>query len=168
MAQSNTILIAWDSSIWISWLVNESRPNHESDGVVECVQLTKEGKVIIVSSTVLYAEVSELRMSTESQLKYTQFLRRRNVKMVGINPRIGAISLELKTFYRQLSKRDGLKELTENDAHHMATAIYMQAEAFYTFDNGGKNSRSLLSLNGNVAGHNLVVCKPPITQYRLL
>ena len=63
--------------------------------------------------------------------------------------------------------RNVYPKLSTPDAVHLATGIHYEADQFHTFDDGGKDGMSLLGLNGNVAGYPLVVCKPPMTQYRL-
>jgi hypothetical protein len=44
-------------------------------------------------------------------------------------------------------------------AQHLATAIAVHVDEFHTFDED-----DLITKSGNVAGHNLVICKPKGTQ----
>ena len=50
------------------------------------------------------------------------------------------------------------------DSIHLASAILYEAEVFYTFDGEGKKKRptraKLLSLSGDVAGHDLTIRRP--------
>jgi len=66
---------------------------------------------------------------------------------------------ELRDFYQN---KGNVKPLSLPDAIHLATAIIYNVEAFYTFDEKG-NAKfcGLIPLSGNVAGHNLQICKPP-------
>jgi hypothetical protein len=89
------------------------------------------------------------------------------VQLLDNDLRVSALAREIREYYEAQSKIDGLPRLTTPDAIHVATAIHYKADAFWTFDDGGYGGRSLLSLNGNVAGHPLVVCKPVATQLRL-
>jgi predicted nucleic acid-binding protein len=165
MPYSKTIY--WDASIWIAWLCDEQRPNQEMAGVEECVLQVDRGEILLITSAVMYTEVNHLGLPQDAADKLGGLTTKRNVSILPLDPRVGALSIELRKFYRDLSRRDGKPELTEHDADHLATAIHYRADAFYTFDDGKKGGRGLLSLDGNVAGHRLVVCKPPITQYKL-
>jgi hypothetical protein len=62
------------------------------------------------------------------------------------------LAQEIRVFYRQRNKK-----LSVPDTTHLATAIHYRVDALYTFDED-----DLLPLNGNVAGHDLVICKPPL------
>lgn len=146
---------------------NEQRPNHEMDGVFECANLIMRGEYLLMTSSVFYTEVSQANLSDQAQRTLDLFLTRRNVLVQPIDARVGSQSVFIKKFYRELDKKDGDGEVSENDATHLATAVHYRVDAFYTFDNGEKGARSLLSLNGNVAGYPMVVCKPPVTQLRL-
>jgi predicted nucleic acid-binding protein len=161
-------VIYWDACVWIAWLWNEARPNNEMDGVLESSQEIMRGEALLLASDVLNAEVQQTTLSEEAQRRFYRISDRRNVQFQRIDPRVGALSMEIKKHYRDLNKQDRKGEVTESDATHLATAIHFKADAFYTFDDGQKGrSRSLLSLDGNVAGYNLKVCKPPITQHRI-
>jgi integrase len=52
-------------------------------------------------------------------------------------------------------------------AKHLASAIHFEVDEFHTFDEGKKGGRSLLSLDGDVAGHRLRICKPPVGQMQI-
>jgi len=165
MPYSKTIY--WDSCIWIAWLWNELRDNHEMDGIFECAGYINRSEYLLIVSSIFNTEVAQTGLSEDAQRALETFLTRRNVQMMEIDVRVGALSIDIKKYYRDLHKKDGKGELTDNDATHLATAIHYRVDAFYTFDDGGKGDRSLLSLNGDVAGNPLVVCKPPVTQLRL-
>lgn len=49
--------------------------------------------------------------------------------------------------------------------HDSPATIELEARV-YTFDAGKKKWRGLIELNGNVAGHPLVICMPPLAPYK--
>jgi predicted nucleic acid-binding protein len=160
-------LVYWDSCIWIAWLKDERRALGEMDGIAECVDQVEAGKMTIVSSVIVRTEVFESELSAEVRERYASILKRRNVQLVDNDLRVSSLAGEIRQFYEDLSAKDGLPSVTTPDAIHLATAIHYGVDAFYTFDDGRHGGRSLLSLNGDVAGHPLVVCKPQATQYRM-
>jgi predicted nucleic acid-binding protein len=163
-----TKLVYWDSCIFIAWLKDENRPNGEMAGVYECVQHVEARRARLITSVMTRTEVFEAELSVETRERYAQLLKRRNVQMLDQDLRVSNLAREVREYYRQRGLEDGLPGLTAADAVHLATAIHYKADAFYTFDDGKKGGRSLLSLNGNVAGHPLLICKPEFTQYRLI
>jgi len=157
-------IIYWDSCIFLAWLKDEKRPNHEMDGIYECVREVEIGKTRLITSVITKIEVYEADLSTEVRQKYDALLRRRSVQLLDQDLRISDLGRQIREFYHQQSRIDGLPELTTPDATHLATAIHYKADGFWTFDNGRHGGRSLLSLNGNVAGYPLTICKPRATQ----
>jgi predicted nucleic acid-binding protein len=158
-------LIYWDSCIFIAWLNNEQRPGNEMQGVSICLEAIQADEIIMMTSAMMKAEVLPGKIPPDVRSTFERFLCRRNVVLVDVDLRIGELSGELRDFYVKQAKVDGEAPVEAADAVHLATAIHYGADAFYTFDEGGegaRRSRSLLSLNGNVGGHQLVVCKPPV------
>jgi predicted nucleic acid-binding protein len=160
-------LVYWDSSVFIAWLKDEQRPAGEMDGVAESVEAVESGSVLLVTSVLTRTEVFEADLPAEVRDLYSALLKRRNVQLADVDLRITTLSRKLREFYRRQSAQDGKAGLTTPDAIHLATAIHLKVDEFYTFDDGKKGGRSLLSLDGNVAGHPLAIMKPPVTQYRL-
>jgi hypothetical protein len=122
-----------------------------------------------MTGDIMRLEVLKDRIPPDKLPIFEAFCRRRNVRIVNCltDPRIASLLAEIKTFYRKLSAKDRKPELSDLDATHLATAIHFKATAFYTFDAGKKQkSRGLLPLNGNVAGHPLVIRKPPLAPYK--
>jgi len=160
-------IIYWDSCIFIAWLKDEKRPGNEMDGVYECVEETERNRTFIITSVLTKTEVLEADLILEAKDKYQRLLSRRNVQLIDNDLRVSNLAGEIREYYKNIKKHDGLPGLTTPDAVHLATAIHYRAHFFWTFDNGGYGSRSLLSLSGNVAGYPLVICKPAATQLRL-
>ena len=154
----------WDSSVWLAWLRDEKRPGTDMEGVADCLERVRANEVLIMTGDIMRLEVIKDRIPPDKMPTFEAFRRRRNVRIVNCltDPRIASLLADIKSFYRKLSAKDGKPELTEFDATHLATAIHYKATAFHTFDKGGKGGRGLLGLSGNVAGHPLVICKPPL------
>ena len=79
------------------------------------------------------------------------------------------LASEIRAFHRKSTAKSALKNIRVPDAIHLASAIHYEATEFHTFD-GKKpdgNVGKLLTLNGNVAGHNLKICAPQAEQLRL-
>ena len=160
-------VVYWDSCIFIAWLKNERRPNGEMDVIAECVEQIEAGEVKLITSVIARTEVFETDLSEDIKEKYAKLLNRRNVVLLDQDLRVSELARQIREHYRDQSKQDGLAGLTSPDAIHLATAIHFKADAFYTFDQGKNGGRSLLSLDGNVAGHALHICKPFANQLRL-
>lgn len=112
-------------------------------------------------------EVYESGLSPDVKDRYSSFLKRRTVHLVDQDLRISDLGREIREYYHRQRAIDGLPELTIPDATHLATAIHYGVDEFWTFDDGRHGGRGLLSLNGNVAGHQLTICKPVATQLLL-
>ena len=138
------------------------------DGVIECVEAVQRNEILLITSVLTRTEVYEADLTNEVREMYSNLLKRRNVQLIDNDLRVSDLARQIREYYRELSRRDGQPGLTTPDAVHLATAIHYKADAFYTFDEGSKGSRSMLSLNGSVAGHSLKICKPEVSQYRLL
>lgn len=157
-------LIYWDSCILIAVINNEKRPNNEMDGVYDCIDKIEKGQIrMMVLRNLLFGEV-ELR-TLEAAQKLRTIMQHSGIDLPSKDIRIERLARELCDYYDS----HGPKSLGEKDALHLATAIHYRVNAFYTFDSGEKgNTISLLSISRNVAGiYPLIICKPPVTQWRL-
>jgi len=160
--------IYWDSSIFLAWLKDENRPDNEMDGVYACVQDVEESKFLLVTSNeTLNLEVLEAKMTKPARAKLYALFERRNVQLLPYDLRVQALAKEIREYYALEQVKTGQKMVTSEDAKHLASAIHYRVDALYTFDSGKKGGRSLLALNGSVAGHPLTICKPPVGQMRL-
>lgn len=159
-------VVYWDSCIFIAWIAGEGRP--EMEGVRESVRRIKKNFATMVTSVITETEVLDGNMSPEAQSEYGRLMRRANVELIDLDPPIRRLAKSIREFY-QREKRDGRQRgiVTAADAIHLATAINRNVDALYTFDKGGKDKVSLLALSGNVAGHPLLICVPPVQQLTL-
>jgi predicted nucleic acid-binding protein len=155
--QSNIELIYWDVCIYIAWLMDEKRPNHEMDGVYESARKIKEGQQKLVCSPIVPAELYKIKMGQQVIATFDRFLKRRGVQYVDYDHRAGSLTSEITEFYS--IKGENMDTI---DAQHLAISILYKVDAFYTFDKGKRSGMDLLSLSGNVAGHNLKICKPTL------
>lgn len=121
------------------------------DGVIEIAEKINRNEAILITSHVLDVELLPCNLPANAISLIERFFKRRNIHKKPMDGRISLLAQEIRNNCR----------LVTPDSIHLATAIYYQANQFHTFDN------RLLSLNGNVAGYPLVICKPPITQYKL-
>ena len=166
---SNRPIYYWDTSIFVAWLQNENRPNSEMSGVAETAEKIHANQAILITSDQLRVELLPATFTPAAREKFDRFFQRRNAQMKRIDTRITTLAQTIRNYYQEQrqSGQDHRRTVGSADAIHLATAIQYEATQFHTFDDGGKDGRSLLELNGNVAGYPLVICKPPFTQYRM-
>lgn len=128
------------------------------DGVIEIAEKINRNEAILITSHMLDVELLPCNLPSNAISLIDRFFKRKNIQKKPFDGRISPLAQQIRNKHPKLSSSDSI---------HLATAIYYQADQFHTFDNGGKGGLSLISLNGNVAGYPLVICKPPITQYKL-
>lgn len=145
-------LIYWDTSVLLAWIKNESRPNREMDGVNDVADGIQKNHFILLTSVLTDTEVLQSTLSDEAKTKLRDLFKRRNCQMVNADHRITRLSSEIRDYYQHQQQ----KKISTPDAIHLATAIHYAVKEFHTFD------EPLIPLSGNVAGHNLTICKPPI------
>jgi predicted nucleic acid-binding protein len=162
-----TSTIYWDSCIFIAWIKDEKRPAGEMDGVYECVDRVQAGTIRLITSVFTRTEVFESDLPAHVRSQYAALLNRRNVCQLDQDLRVAELAREIREHYQAENAKDRKGTIATADAVHLATAIHYKADALYTFDQGKRGGRGLLSLNGDVAGHAIRVCKPEVTQFRL-
>ncbi len=147
-------VICWDSCVYISWLTNEkTRAPIEMAAIYECAKKIERGQIILLASIVIHTEV---KLKTEdAKNKFQRLLKRSNVDVKDVDIRVSSLAGMISDYYIDLNKSGKGEKLKSFDSIHLATAIHYRADAFYTFDD------RLLKLNGNIAGHNLILTRPP-------
>jgi predicted nucleic acid-binding protein len=157
-------IIYWDSCVFLSWIKDEKRPNDEMDGVNEVAQNVFKDHVILLTSDITIGEILDSTLDDVAKQKLKDIFKRRNCRSVAADRRVNSLASEIRDYYQQQKTTDYLPTLTLPDAIHLATAIIYSASEFHTFDaNDERNRRrAILPLNGNVAGHPLKICKPPL------
>lgn len=147
-------IIYWDSCVYISWITNDRTKNqNEMAAVYESAKKIERGQIILLGSSVIEQEV---RLRTKDGIeKFKQLLKRRNVDIKDADRRVTSLAGYISDYHIDLNRKGKGPRLRPLDAIHLATAIHYKADAFYTYDD------HLFPLSGNVAGHNLIICKPP-------
>lgn len=146
----------WDSPIFISWLQDEKRKPGEMEGVYELAEKFEKKEIILVTSVTTFTEVLETRITAEAAKIFENFFKRRNAILMNIDARIATLARSIRGYYDQRGKK-----LSTPDSQHLASAIHYRVDEMHTFDED-----DLLPLNGNVADHRLIICKPHTPQLR--
>ncbi|TAL45148.1 MAG: type II toxin-antitoxin system VapC family toxin [Methylovulum sp.] len=149
-------LYYWDSPIFISWLQDEKRKPGEMEGVFELATKFEKKEIVLITSVVTLTEVLETRISPQAAKIFERFFKRRRAVLINLDPRIASLAGSIRAYYLQKGK-----QLSTPDSQHLATAIQHKVDELHTFDED-----DLLPLNGNVANHPLVICKPHAPQLR--
>ncbi|MDQ3562992.1 MAG: PIN domain-containing protein [Pseudomonadota bacterium] len=159
--RSGKPLLYWDTSVLLAWIKDE--PN-EMEGVNDIAHGIHKNHYILLTSAITLTEVLESTLTDEARIKFNDLFKRKNCQMVAADLRITQLASQIRDYYQRQKSVDGLPSLSTPDAIHLATAIHYAVKEFHTFDekDDPKKRRALIPLSGNVAGHPLVICKPPI------
>lgn len=145
-------VIYLDSSVIIAWLKAEIRSPEEMAGLEDCFEKIMSGEIKVITSVITMEEILKGKMSPEAVDCFENILsKRRNFEYVDLDNRIAKLGQEIRNYYVLIHRT-----IETPDATHLATAIHYKVNALYTFDKD-----DLLPLNGNVAGHYLIICIPP-------
>ena len=157
-------IIYWDTCVFLALIKDEKRPNNEMDGVNDVANKLYKDHITLLTSDITEGEILASMLSDEAKQKLKDMFKRRNCRSVSADKKVNRLASEIRDYYQQQKAIDGLPTLLLPDAIHLATAILYSADELHTFDgNDDRNRRrALLPLNGNVAGHTLKICKPPI------
>lgn len=156
-------IIYWDSCIFYALLKNERHTIGQLEGIKEQIKLIEKNKMILVTSAITQVEVLEAKLPDETRNNFPKLFKRRNVKEVAADPRVLKLATEIRNHYIENPNPKIGFTVSVPDSIHLATAI-LYADVFYTLDENDKNNKKelgLLALDGDVAGHNLSICKPP-------
>jgi len=150
----------WDSCIFIAYLNDEIRDDPlDMLGIDELATLFDMGQIDLVTSTITITEVLRTSIKPEDYQRFRLLFSRKNCHLVDVTRKIAEISHEIRNFYYQ----PPAATLTVPDCIHLATAIWFQCGAFYTFNGEGKRP-GLLSLNNPIANlYDLQIQKPTPT-----
>ncbi len=156
--RDNKPVYYWDTCIFIAWIKNEQLPNAEMNGVFEIADKIQSNRAILITSQLLTVELLPCKMPPHAMDLIERFFKRKNAQKKAVDGRVTQLAQKIRNEHPKVSP---------NDAIHLATAIHYEVDQFHTFDDGGKDGSSILSLNGRIGDPPLVICKPPFTQYRL-
>jgi predicted nucleic acid-binding protein len=152
-------IIYLDTSVITAWIKNENRKNNEMDGVEFCFDRIINGNIKVVTSALTIPEILAGKFPAGKVDDFERtILKRRNFETISVDIKIARLAQQIRDYYSQRNKN-----IKTADATHLATAIYYEVNALYTFDGD-----DLLPLSGNVAGYNLLICKPPLPKQKRL
>jgi predicted nucleic acid-binding protein len=142
--------IYWDSCAYISCI--EQTEGREV--LLDILKLAQDGKIVLVASTLVIAEVVKLNSSSESAkmqaAKIRDFFENDYIKVRYLDRSTAEKAAEF-------SREFGIKP---PDAVHIATAIAAKCECFHTYD-GEKGCRTkLLAFDGKIGDPALSIKRP--------
>jgi predicted nucleic acid-binding protein len=159
--------IYWDANVFLAWLKNEQQWGAAiMGGIEDTVRKVHNNEAVLFTSTMTQTEIFESRLNHAAKEKWEGVFKRKNVKMISVDQRIGALGSHIRDYYNRKKM-----QIASPDAIHLATAIIYKADEFHTLDGAGKKQRStdLLKLGTKIAGrYNLLICKPEGPQLGLL
>jgi predicted nucleic acid-binding protein len=150
----------WDTCLFLAWIKDEQRKSGEMDGVREVIARHKKRELKIITSTLTTVEALQSKLPVGLERLFGDLMKR--VIRIGVDGKVAAMAHDIRDFYARNAAQNAGKTVSTPDAIHLATAILYRASEFHTFDDGKSSSKSLglLTLSGNVGGHQLVICKP--------
>lgn len=158
----------WDTCCFLAWLKNEQRPAGDMDGLSACVERFNRGQLKLMTSVLTYVEVTTAKIPAGVEVLFEDAMQRPNATKVGVDIKVAKLARDIRNHYLN-TRNDGFT-VSVPDSIHLATAILYRASEFQTFDNRDDKRYKclgLLPLNGDVAGHNLTICKPSTAQLEL-
>ena len=162
-----TETIYLDACIFLAHLKNETRQDpRDMAGVEELTQKIDRLEVNLVTSVITLSEVLESGVPVNARDTFLRLFQRRHCHLIDVTARIAEIAHNIRDYYRKQQAIDGLPTVATPDALHLATAIEVECDVFYTFDekDDPKRKRGLIPLNPVVAGqYSLSIKKPAPT-----
>lgn len=145
----------WDSAVIISWLQDEKRENPtESQGLSHIINMMEKGNAILMTSVLWRVEVWDYYLNNEQNSLMRKVSQNKNFQELSANYQIMDLAGEIRSFHNQRDKTK--RSIKTPDAIHLASALHYEATEFHTFD------KKLISLDGNVGGHQLKINAPKL------
>ncbi len=154
-------LYYWDTCLFCAWLKDEKRDIREMDGVRDIIEKIKKRQASLITSTLTLAEVLPSKCPVGTYELFEDLLKRTTIQVRAVDRKTAKLAGDIRDHYIK-NPLNG-KNLAVPDSIHLATAIISGVAEFHTFDagkQGKKDTLGLLPISGNVAGHNLIICKP--------
>jgi hypothetical protein len=157
-------VVYWDTSVFFAWLKNEPWDAEIVEGIEATVRQVHNNQIILITSVVTDTEVLRSRMSAEALTKWEGVFRRRNVKMIAQDLRVGRKSSQIRDCFFQINIK-----IASPDAIHLATAIIYEADELQTLDGAGptKKASDMLRLNGHDCVDKLKIVTPATTNKQM-
>ena len=153
---SNSKTVYWDSCVTLAWL-NADAGEDRMSGIIECLKEADSGRLVIVTSEFLFdCEILDARMDENSRKLLASVVGARRFQLLSYARRTQRIVKEIRNYYA--ARFEKVPDLA--DTWHLANAIHWKVDEFHTLDIGKKGGRSLLSLDGDVAGYKLRIVEP--------
>ncbi len=170
MAAKKKKIVCVDSSVFISYLKGGT-DRQAADvpllkGFFNDVQAEK---LHIVFPTLERSEILQCKWEPSLFNIFQKLLDLPNVDEVPVNTEVSAMAADLRSFYSELHKKQPHNPLLSlADAHILATAIFYECDALYTYDGDREppsKPRKLLGLVNPLAGkYALHISKPDTSQ----
>jgi len=156
----------WDTCIFLAWLKNETaRKPGEMDAIEKCLESFRRRELSLMTSVLTITEITVAKIPAGVEEQLDELMRRPNFTRIAADIRVAKLARDIRNYYLIREDKYGGKTITVPDSLHLATAILYRANEFHTFDKNDSpkyNALGLLPLSGDVGGHNLVICKPPV------
>lgn len=144
--------VYWDTSILISWISSEKRPNNEMLGVESVLSEVSAGRIRIVTSVITEIEVfKSLRDPVKREIFQSVLRNPTHCLWVNVDPGVA----QRATIIRDLSEKDG-RVIATPDAIHIASAEMTKCDEIHSFDD-----RHMLRING-LYQISARIIKPPV------
>lgn len=145
----------WDSCVFIAILTAEERPDEELNALRDVVNAVDGSHVIMVTSTLVQAEVLDAIQESSVSRRFHDVLNRPNVLQESVTAAIARRAGEIRQALR------GDISIKATDAVFVATALVHDCDSLQTYDN------QLLGLSGRAEVSELCVTKPTADQTSL-
>ena len=166
MARTKPIPVYWDSCVFIDAIEPNVKPDRHAI-LKQIIDEAKDGKIILVSSLLVLAEVRVLAGSSETVIRQTELIRDffENDYIV-LRPFDNATALRAACIGRD-------HNVKPYDSVHLATALQAGCKIFHTYDGDCKtkpNKGKLLKLDKKIGGSSpLRIMEPsPLSSHRFL
>jgi predicted nucleic acid-binding protein len=148
----------WDACAFIAWLDGgKGHPVEVIAGLDEIAKEVTENRANLCTSVIIDTEMLKGKLTPDQVIKIESLFKRKNVVKINLDSRIATKASEIRDYYNGQNIKISLP-----DSIHLATAIIYNVDEFDTLDGAGNRPRrnDLLPLNGDVAGHPLLVRVP--------
>jgi hypothetical protein len=157
-------VVYWDTSVFFAWLKDEPWDAEIVEGIEATVRQVHNNQIILITSVVTDTEVLRSRMSAEALAKWEGVFRRRNVKMIAQDLRVGRKGSQIRDCFYQIDIK-----IKTPDAIHLATAILYEADVLQTLDGAGptKKPSDMIRLDGHACVDGLKIVTPATTNKQM-